>query len=150
LATLFATKRLFFVYRSADRGVNLGRSVLLHAGQDVAVEVERYSDARMAQALLRHLWDERHSSQAASRASQEWSQPKPLPNGLAPVASFDTALLPETIAPWVADIAERMQCPPGFVAIPAMVVLGAVIARKTGIRPQPQTVGLRLRICGAA
>ena len=40
---LFATKRLFFVYRSADRGVNLGRSVLMHAGQDVAVEVERYS-----------------------------------------------------------------------------------------------------------
>ena len=29
------------VYSSPDRGVNLCRSVLLHAGQDVAVEVER-------------------------------------------------------------------------------------------------------------
>jgi Protein of unknown function (DUF3987) len=71
--------------------------------------------------------------------SKEWPQPKPLPNGLAPVEPFDIALLPETIAPWVADIAERMQCPPDFVAVPAMVALGAVIGRKTGIRPQRQT-----------
>jgi hypothetical protein len=71
--------------------------------------------------------------------TQDWPQPKPLPNGLAPVASFDIALLPETIGRWVADIAERMQCPPDFVAIPATVALGAVIGRKIGIRPQRQT-----------
>ena len=71
--------------------------------------------------------------------TQEWPQPKPLPNGLAPVAAFDIAMLPEMIASWVADIAERMQCPPDFVAIPAMVALGAVIGRKVGIRPQSKT-----------
>ena len=76
------------------------------------------------------------SSDGGTRA---WPHPKPLPNGLTPVAAFDIALLPETIAPWVADIAERMQCPPDFVAIPALVALGAVIGRKTGIRPQRQT-----------
>ena len=53
---------------------------------------------------------------------------KPLRNGLAQVVSFDIALLPETIVPWVADIAERMQYPPDFVPIPAMVALGAVRA----------------------
>jgi hypothetical protein len=52
----FATQRLFFVYRGADRRVNLGRSVLLHAGQDVTVEVEGDPYACMAEALLRHLW----------------------------------------------------------------------------------------------
>ena len=71
--------------------------------------------------------------------SQELPEPKMLPKHLAPVASFDIDLLPETIAPWVADIAERMQCPPDFVAVPAMVALGAVIGRKIGIRPQRQT-----------
>jgi putative DNA primase/helicase len=37
------------------------------------------------------------------------------------------------------DIAERMQCPPDFVAIPAVVALGTVIGRKIGIRPQRNT-----------
>jgi Protein of unknown function (DUF3987) len=69
----------------------------------------------------------------------EWSKPKPLPAGLLPVPSFDPAFLPERIAPLVADIAERMQCPLDFVAIPAMVALGAVLGRKIAIRPQQKT-----------
>ena len=32
-----------------------------------------------------------------------------------------------------------MQCPPDFVAVPAMVALGAVIGRKIGVRPERQT-----------
>jgi len=42
------------------------------------------------------------------------------------------AFLPESVAPWVADIAERMQCPPDFVAVPVIVALGAIIGRKLG------------------
>ena len=68
-----------------------------------------------------------------------WPEPKPLPDGLAPVAVFDLAFLPESVAPWVADIAERMQCPPDFVAVPAVVTLGAVLGRKVAIRPQLRT-----------
>jgi hypothetical protein len=68
-----------------------------------------------------------------------WAQPKPLPAGLAPVAALDLDFLPATIAPRVADIAERMQCPLDFVAIPAVVGLGSVLGRKIGIRPQRQT-----------
>ena len=73
------------------------------------------------------------------RETREWPEPKPLPDGLAPVAAFDLAVLPQSMAPWVADIAERMQCPPDFVAIPAMVALGATLGRKIGIRPQRKT-----------
>ena len=65
-----------------------------------------------------------------------WLEPKPIPTGLAPVAAFDDAFLPESLAPWVADIAERMQCPPDFVAIPALVALGATLGRKVGVRPK--------------
>jgi hypothetical protein len=43
------------LYRGPDRGVNLGRRVLLHAAQDVAIEVEGDADARMAEPLLRYL-----------------------------------------------------------------------------------------------
>jgi hypothetical protein len=37
------------------------------------------------------------------------------------------------------DIADRMQCPPDYVAAAAMVALGAVLGRKVGIKPQQQT-----------
>jgi putative DNA primase/helicase len=68
-----------------------------------------------------------------------WGEPKPLPAGLLPVAPFEIDFLPESIAPWIVDIAERMSCPPDYVAIPAIVALGSVLGRKIGIRPQRQT-----------
>jgi hypothetical protein len=74
-----------------------------------------------------------------SRNDGTWPEPKPLPDRLLPVAPFDPAFLPEAIAPWVMDIADRMQCPPDFVALPAMVALGSVIGRKVAVRPQRKT-----------
>jgi putative DNA primase/helicase len=59
--------------------------------------------------------------------SFSWSQPKPLSSGLLKVASFDDEFLPRSIAPWVLDISERMQCPPDFVAASAMVGLSAAL-----------------------
>jgi hypothetical protein len=86
----------------------------------------------------------RQSSIAAHPCSDRssgssWTTPKPLPNGLLPVASFDAAFLPERLEPWVCDISERMQCPPDFVAIAAIVALGSVLGRKIGVRPQVRT-----------
>ncbi len=69
----------------------------------------------------------------------KWSEPKALPAGLLPVPPFNLDFLPKSIAPWVADIAERMQCPFDFVAVPAMVALGSVLGRKIAIRPQRRT-----------
>lgn len=65
-----------------------------------------------------------------------WPDPEPLPEGLAPVDPFNISFLPQSIGPWVEDIADRMQCPLDFVGIPVMTALGAVIGRKIGIRPQ--------------
>lgn len=71
--------------------------------------------------------------------SGNWPVPKPLPSGLVPVPPFNLEYLPRSIAPWVDDIAERTQCPLEFVAIPALVALGATLGRKVGIRPQRHT-----------
>jgi hypothetical protein len=65
--------------------------------------------------------------------------PKPLPDGLAPVLSFDESFLPTALAPWVSDIAERLQCPPDYAAVAAIVTLGSVIGRRVGIKPQAKT-----------
>ena len=65
-----------------------------------------------------------------------WPKPTGLPDTLPPVAAFDPKLLPATLRPWVEDIAERMQCPPDFPAIGAMVALSAVVGRQVAIRPK--------------
>jgi hypothetical protein len=55
------------------------------------------------------------------------------------------ALHPKTMAPWVADITERMQCSPDFVGVPAVVAPGSVIGRRVGIRPRRRTEQRRPR-----
>ena len=60
----------------------------------------------------------------------EWPDPDPLPDSIPDVPEFDTALLPDTLQPWIADIAERMQCPPDFPAVACMVALSSVVGRQ--------------------
>lgn len=62
--------------------------------------------------------------------------PKPLPSTLAPVAAFEPRFLPNSLAPWVMDIADRMQCPPDYVAMSALVAAGGIIGNRMGIRPK--------------
>lgn len=65
-----------------------------------------------------------------------WVEPLPIPDALLPVARFDYELLPRSLRAWVTDISERMQCPPDFVAVGAMVALSSVIGRKACIAPK--------------
>lgn len=71
-----------------------------------------------------------------SHAEGDWSMPQPLPNGLLPVPSLPEALLPESIKPWLADIAERLQVPLEFPAASAIVGLASVIGNQVRIRPK--------------
>ena len=67
-----------------------------------------------------------------------WPDPKPIPTELPSVPSFAYDLLPDAFTPWVRDIAERIQCPPDFPAVAAMIGLAGVVGRKVGIRPKRQ------------
>jgi Protein of unknown function (DUF3987) len=71
--------------------------------------------------------------------NEQWPEPKPLPAGLAPVEPFNSEFLPDALAPWVDDIANRLQCPPDYVGITGLTALGAVIGRRIGIKPQLKT-----------
>ena len=42
----------------------------------------------------------------------DWPDPHPLPEALLPVAPFEPTLMPNKLQPSVADVTERMQCPP--------------------------------------
>ena len=65
--------------------------------------------------------------------------PQPLPPELLPVERFPLLALPDAFAPWVQDVAERMQCPPDFVAVPMLVAAASLVARHVAIRPQCRT-----------
>ena len=65
--------------------------------------------------------------------------PQALPPELLPVEPFPMAALPDAFGPWVRDVAERMHCPPDFVAVPLLVAAASLVARHVGIRPQRRT-----------
>src|SRR6266478_1219959 len=72
-------------------------------------------------------------------AEPAWGEPLELPNDLPKVDAFDPAFLPDKLAAWVGDISDRLQCPPDYVAVAAVTVLGSVIGRRVGIKPQVKT-----------
>jgi Protein of unknown function (DUF3987) len=72
-------------------------------------------------------------------SSKEWADPKPISDGLSPVAAFDFDFRPGSVAAWVADIADRMQCPPDSSPSRRSSHSGAVLGRKVAIRPQRRT-----------
>jgi putative DNA primase/helicase len=100
---------------------------------------ERYASDGRKGGLLGEI--ERSASKAKRKPTGEgWPEPKPLPHGLAPVAAFDSKkFLPDALAPWVDDIADRLQCPPDYVGVSAVTALGSVIGRRVGIKPQAKT-----------
>lgn len=72
-------------------------------------------------------------------ATQPHATPEPLPPELPAVAQFPLAALPTTLRPWVQDVAERLQCPADFVAVPMLVAGASLVARNVGLRPQERT-----------
>jgi hypothetical protein len=81
--------------------------------------------------------------------SEDWLTPKPIPSDLARVDVFALDLLPDQLAPWIDDIATRLQCPPDYPAITAMTALGAILGRKIAIKPQMKTDWIEIPMFGA-
>jgi Protein of unknown function (DUF3987)/Primase C terminal 2 (PriCT-2) len=66
----------------------------------------------------------------------DWPEMEPLPPEHPPVAPFDYEMLPAVFAPYVRDVAERMQCPPDYVAVGLMCSIGCLVGKKVGIHPK--------------
>jgi putative DNA primase/helicase len=69
-------------------------------------------------------------------AAPAWPEPLPLPDSLPPVQAFDPELMPEALRGWVVDIADRMQCPPDFPAVGAVVALSSLIGARAVVQPK--------------
>lgn len=63
-------------------------------------------------------------------------RPTPLPEGLRAVMPLRAEMIPESLRPWIMDVSDRMQIPPDFAAVAAIVSAGVVIGRQCGIYPK--------------
>jgi len=84
---------------------------------------------------IRELNEERRHAQAGENGASDWPEPEPLP-ALPAAPLWDEELLPEVFRPAVTDIAERMQCPPDYIAAALTVATSSVIGRTCAIRPE--------------
>ncbi len=66
----------------------------------------------------------------------EWPDPKPFAPKLKPVDEFDYQMLPESLAGFVRDCSDRMQCPPDFIAVSLITIISSLIGRKVIIEPK--------------
>ncbi len=94
--------------------------------------------AAIPDALLTSIRDARPTPAAnALNAVSEWPAPRPIVADLKPVPAFEPdILLPEALRAWIMDEAERMPCPPDFIAAAALVSLGSIIGARCAVKPK--------------
>lgn len=63
-----------------------------------------------------------------------WPEPKAFAAAAVEVPEVDREMLPDSIAPWCFDAAERMQAPVDYMAVSALCMLGGLIGRQLCIR----------------
>jgi len=77
------------------------------------------------------------SETSSEVGSDTWLERKPIIAELKPVPAFDAdTLLPEVLRAWIMDEAERMPCPPDFIAAAALVALGSIVGARCAIKPK--------------
>jgi len=68
---------------------------------------------------------------------ESWPALREIKTELPPAPAFDAkALLPDTLADFVLDEADRMPCPPDYIAAALLVCLGSVIGARCAIKPK--------------
>lgn len=86
--------------------------------------------------VAQQTWPSAQTGGAHGGQPSEWPEPKLLPSIQPEVAPFDFELLPAALRPWIEDISDRVQCPPDYPAVGAMIALASVVGRKITIRPK--------------
>jgi hypothetical protein len=86
--------------------------------------------------LIMHVATDRDSIFGSCFGEIDWKAPGELEIKTPPVQALKENLIPEPFRPWLADVSYRMQTPPDFAAISAIVITGSIIGAGCGIRPK--------------
>jgi hypothetical protein len=78
-----------------------------------------------------------HTTAAAEfEEAATWRPPRPIVSELCPVEQLSAALLPKRLADFVFDEANRMPCPPDYIAAACIVALGSLIGARCAVKPK--------------
>ena len=102
---------------------------------------ERYSNIGN---IVKYAFDSVNSGRSSipiKSANEYWPEPIPLISELRPVKPLDIGLLPKAMQDLVTDSAERMQCPPDFLAAGLIVTSSSIVARNVVIQPKQEDTG---------
>ena len=131
--------------REARKAADAVRGVVVlpeEPGQDFNdVRTQQGSDAvRLAVEAAIQGEDDLLSLPALSALSvpdpREWLELAPIKTALLPVEPLPPSIIPAPFRPWIKDVADRMQCPPDFVAAAMLVMTSSIIGAGCGIRPK--------------
>ncbi len=85
---------------------------------------------------LREKLKNKEPEQTSVGTGPDWPDPTELPDELPSVKKLEQGMIPAPLRGWLMDISDRMQIPPDFSAAAAVVALGSVIGRGSGIHPK--------------
>ena len=63
-------------------------------------------------------------------------KPTDIQTKVPPVPPLDIGIIPEPFKPWLVDVSHRMQTPPDFSTVSALVIVGSVIGSGCSIKPK--------------
>jgi hypothetical protein len=66
----------------------------------------------------------------------DWEKPNVIETKTPAVQVLSPELIPESLRPWLADVSHRMQTPPDFATVSALVIIGSIIGAGCAIRPK--------------
>lgn len=66
----------------------------------------------------------------------DWEKPNKIETKTPSVQALPPELIPEPFRPWLADVSHRMQTPPDFSTVSALVIIGSIIGAGCAIRPK--------------
>jgi hypothetical protein len=66
----------------------------------------------------------------------DWEKPNEIETKTPAVEVLRPELMPEPLRPWLVDVSHRMQTPPDFATVSALVIMGSIIGAGSAIRPK--------------
>jgi len=66
----------------------------------------------------------------------DWGKPGAIETKTPPVQALNSEMIPEPFRDWLADVSHRMQTPPDFATVSAIVVAASIIGAGCAIRPK--------------
>jgi putative DNA primase/helicase len=125
-------KKADFNDLSQEKGPEAVKAAI-EGAQPVAAPKEEQQEGNSMKSNLARI--DVQQQQHETQEKTDWPTPEKLPE-LPEVPPFDFEFLPGVLRPFVQDISERMQAPPEFSAVGAVVMAGSAIGRNVGIRPK--------------